>query len=268
MKKRILKIGAVVLGVALVLGLALPGIAAAQPQQEQKRNQASVQSDFIKGQVVSIAQNGKSLVVQKSDGTQVTVTVDSNTKYFLGRAFPTRALDRLQERLQNAREKFKNIQRGLGLKKGQAQYQPSEDDEDVEEQAEAASAGVGQLPGLGLAQGIKAASFSDIAAGDTVIVRVMPNETLAKQIFILKAPVIAQVKGTVTALDADSMIITRSDNSTIELKWDQDTRFVLRGVITIQGQTATVTYNSDSKLAKLVTINPPAPASSTTQTST
>ncbi len=259
MKKGILKIAAVVLGGALVLGLVVPSVVAAKgPDREQLQAQLCPPGqtiNIIQGRVASIAQDGNSFVVQKADESQVTVTVDSNTKYFIGTGLSPAQKNKIQEQLNKVQEKLKRLQRGLGMKWGQV---PCND----------IAAAAGEPGMMGSLRSVKPGAFTDLAVGQAVVVRMMPNEALAKQVLILKALPLAAVSGTVSAVGDHTFTVTKADSTTVVLTWDGDTRFVIRGYASLQvGQTVNALYNSDTKLAKVVKVNPPAPpatASSTT----
>jgi hypothetical protein len=108
------------------------------------------------------------------------------------------------------------------------------------------------------------AQFSDIQIEDRVIVRIN-NDTppLASQALIVKPPVIRSVKGTVTSINSGAsptsgtFVITPSNSDTqpVTLSWDSNTRFSLKGVISLQGCMATAIYNSKkSNLAQIVNV--------------
>lgn len=263
------RIGLVILTAGLVLGLALPGVVAAK---EARIPPDLASPNTLKGKVTVIATDKTSFNIQTASGETVTIKVDSNTKYYeVMLPINTAAIDKLRERLQDRLEKaiknHSNNERGKGNKNGQANSQAYLN-EDEDEQAEAlseednAQVMVEQLKaGLpAIWRQNRAATFNDLAVGETVVVRVMPNENLAKQVVIVKQSGISKVHGTITAVGASSITITRSDNTSITLSWDGNTRFILKGVISVQnGEIATAVYNSETKLAKLVSVALPQP---------
>lgn len=231
---KVLKIGLPVLLVAgLTVGLAVPTLAA----PGRTANKTSPPANIVKSKVISKAADNSSFMIESANQTSI-IRVDKNTKYFkLTRPLP-RALTAITDEL-------KNLERGLGLKKGIL------DREDILEDKN----GTGNI--VSLFRFGKKATFADIAVNDTVIVRLMPNENLAKEVLIIKAPRIQSVRGTINIVGS-SLVITKSDGTNVPLTWDANTRFVLKGLIAVpNGYPATVIYNIDTLKAIAVFIAPP-----------
>jgi len=107
----------------------------------------------------------------------------------------------------------------------------------------------------------KEAQFSDIQIGDKVIVWVKTTDNLATKVLIIKAPVIQRVKGTITAVSDSSITITPASGAAVILSWDVSTRFMLKGLISVQiGQYAVAAYNRSTMTAKTVDVQATAPA--------
>ncbi|MEW6141741.1 MAG: DUF5666 domain-containing protein [Chloroflexota bacterium] len=260
--KHFLRIGLPLLVLAgLIAGLALPVAAADQPQAPVTAKwKAPVNT--VGGEVTAIAADKTSFTVKPRAGDPVTIKVDANTKYYKTNppALPQN-LEQLKERgqqraeamkekamarLDALKERIKNLpnQRGLG-NKGQTpapQATPTPADLDAAFLAR-------------IEKTTQPASFGDIAVGDIVLVKTMPNENLAKYVVITKRLPIARVEGTITAVSANTITITPTGGQPLVLNWDKDTRFTLQGAITIQaGQTATAVYNTETMKASVISV--------------
>ena len=113
----------------------------------------------------------------------------------------------------------------------------------------------------------KSASFSDIAVGDRIIARVDSNN-LAAEVLILKGPVIKQTRGTIT-ISGNTLIVTVTGSTTqLTLTWDANTEFIMKGTLTPSGQYGVVTYNSATNpgTAQLVNFTAKPPTTTTTTT--
>ena len=112
------------------------------------------------------------------------------------------------------------------------------------------------------------ARFSDIAVGDRVVVRARMSDNLAKQVIIIKAPVIRSLKGTVAGVTLNSISITPSGGGTpVFLNVNGSTRINLKGMaIIMPGQHATAVYNSANSTALTVNIQAAEPVSESMDT--
>lgn len=287
MKKKFIKISSVVMTVALVLGLVLSGVVAADESENQPSTTAAQAVKILKGKVTEIDTGKTFFVVQSGDQDPVTVKVDANTRYYTletQQANPKleQAREKIQEKIEKTKEqlqqrlekaKDKIIERGLGKKNGQVEQDENnaqgEDTEDLPANIEnkiqnKLQGAINSLHRFG-----EKAAFEDIAVGDAVVVRLMPNENLAKEVLIVKVQpsVFSKVNGIITAVDNDSITIKKADNTEVEIKWDANTQFVLKGLISVEaGQTATAVYNTETMLAKVVHMvtTPPAPTTTST----
>lgn len=294
--KRALTLGTILLVVvALVVGVALPGLAASD---DTKSQQANPPTKILRGQVAAVAADKKSFTIQRgTDPAQIVIKVDDNTKYFkivppfkvpqVARAVPPvpnarpmvppglsdklprelkeKLQKQLQERLKNKPQTpAKDVERGLG-KKGEDDV-PEITDEMLSGLEQEGQQAQGHFPGVPriinwLRLLAKKATFDDIAVGDRVIVKVMPNENLAKLVLIIKQPKIKSVRGTITAVDNTSITITPTGGTAITLKWNESTRFVLHGLIAVQaGQFGNAVYDIDTMITSVVNVRKSAPA--------
>jgi Domain of unknown function (DUF5666) len=228
-----LKIGFPFIAVmALVLGTALPVLADNSPKAV-----ASLRP--VQGEVISVASDNSTFVVQNRSQQQVTITVDANTKYFMAPNDKAVAADNGLARYRVA-EKTAN--------KGQSKKLQ------VTKQLEA-----GVIASCGNGSG-KEAQFSDIQVGDRVIVWVKTADNLATKVLIIEAPVMPKVKGTITDVSDNSITINPASGTAVTLSWDASTRFMLKGLISVQtGQYAAAVYNRNTMTAQTVDVQATAP---------
>jgi len=110
-------------------------------------------------------------------------------------------------------------------------------------------------------------AFSDIAVGDRVIARVN-SSGVAAQVLIIKAPVIRQVRGTVT-ISGNTITGTALDKNAINLTWDSTTEFIIKGYALPTSGYAVITYDSKTGIASLVNfVAKPPPTPITTSATT
>jgi hypothetical protein len=246
-RRNALKIGLPFLVImTLVMGMALPVLA----DNTSKPNSGL---RVVQGEVMSISSDNSTsdnatIVIQNGNQLQVTIKVDANTKYFMvpnGKA--TVAADNGIAKYKVAEKKANN---------GQSKNIR------VTEQLEAGvTANCENDPNL-LGRFGKEAQFSDIQVGDRVIARVRTADNLATQVLIIKAPAIQKVKGTITAVSDNSITITPANGAAVTLTWDGNTRFVLKGLISVQsGQYAAAVYNRTTMKAQTVDVQVTAPSS-------
>lgn len=301
---KILKVAiAFVLVVGLICSLALPAMA----KNEGKANPDTsnfVRVNTIKGKVESKSEDGSSFVITDQGDNQTTIKVDSNTRYYLVQAAPfSMAIkNKIQDQIQDKVQEFKNNlpvnpknnkpdimpnnlnQRGLGNKNGQlGLVNEVADDLDLAMENPELEQGLikneqgpqglfnkiksffGGWPSFG-----KAASFEDLKIGDGVIIRVMPNENLAKQVLIVKPSNIKKVNGIIETVNNDSFVVNPEEGDNVVLTFNSDTRVMLKGAIAMAaGQWATVVYKvtADTNLAVVVDVLLEKPAPKPTPTS-
>ena len=241
MKKEIrrntLKIGIpFIVIMALVTGMALPVLA-------DNESKPITGLRVVQGEVISVASDNSTstIVVRNGNQQQVTVKVDSNTKYFMvpnGKATAT---------ANNGMAKYKVAEKTAN--NGQSKKLQ------VTEQLEA-----GIIANCGNGSG-KEAQLSDIQVGDRIIARVKTADNLATQVLIIKAPAIQRVKGIITAISDNSITITPANGTAVTLGWNGETRFILKGLISVQnGQYASAVYNKNTMTAQTVDVQAAAPA--------
>lgn len=228
---QVLKIAGVsILALGLVLGIALPGLAApdsAIPWADDS------QTRIVKGKVLSVDEGKQQFVIQSGE-EEVPISVDDNTKYHK-LCLPGRivALARhLREwRLQNQVPQLDN----------------------------------GDLPELKppklkwLRPFGEESEFSDIAEGDRVVVWLATEDNnLAKRVLIIEPTTYASVSGTIDVSSEEKTItiVTDEDGEVKEvpLSYNEGTVFILRGIIQVEGQYAHAIYDSDNMVAKRVIV--------------
>ncbi len=241
---RLLKIGLPVLLVAgLVAGLTTTALAA---PKNNKNTPAvtSPSSKVITGKVTAINLAGSTFTVQSANQTLTVVSANASTKFYL---VPRRVPGRLPAALGKF---FKGNARGNedrddnGKHNGWGQFKLPDDINDIAK--------------LG-----KAATIADLAVGDNVVVRLFAGSTIAQQVLIVKPvqPKEMTVTGNITSLSTTpgALTVTQTGTNTVfNLTWDANTRFVLKGVISLGvGQKVNVVYNPTTKVA--IAVRAPVP---------
>jgi hypothetical protein len=222
----------------MVTGMALPALA----DNELK---PITGLRLVQGEVMSLSSDNSTIVIQNGNQQPVTIKVDSNTKYFVVPAGKASAV------INSNAVKNKTIDKKLN------KVQPPQS-QAVEEQGITTNCG---NDSNGLDRFGKQAQFSDIQVGDRVIARVKTADNLATQVLIIKAPAIQRVKGIITAVSDNSITITPTNSTAVTLSWNGETRFVLKGLISVQnGQYASAVYNRNTMKAQTVDVEATAPA--------
>ena len=246
-KGNILKIGVLfMLVTALVVGMAIPAFA------DSPAKTANSALHTIQGTVSAISTS--SFTVQIGNQAPVTINVDQNTKYYqmsMGKA----------QSYVNTTVAPDNRQ---AQKAGKAQPSKANDLKNAHIPAN-------WRDNLGWLDTFDTSTqFSDIQVGDRVIARTTnDSNNLAKQILLVKAPVIQQVKGTIAAVSANSITITPASGTAVILNLNGNTRVTLKGLILVQnGQYAIVTYNRTTMVAQLVNVQVAAPTTTPVTTLT
>lgn len=236
--KSALKIGIpFVVIMTLVFGSALPVLA-------KNPSKPVLKLRVVQGEVVSISSDNTTsdnatIVVRNGSQQLVTLKVDANTEYFMVPCGKTPAAAGATVTVKTA----KQSQITLANESAAAAFYCGTDP--------------GRLGRIG-----KEAQFSDIQVGDRVVAWVKTADNLATKVLIIKAPVIQKVKGTITAISDNSITITPTSGTAVTLSWDGNTKFVLKGLISVQtGQYAAAVYNRITMLALTVDVQATAPAS-------
>lgn len=261
-----LKIGILVLTLfTLMLVAAVPGWAQSTPTPTSTGSPVPPSVHTLEGKVTVVAADSTSFIIQSGNQTAVTIFVDASTMYFM---VPVgRAIGDVKNPVQGANNMPPGIKdRVAGNATGNSQSKPNAAAPTVSPSIRPAQIPPdwkSDLSFLNLFN--KQAAFSNIQVGDRVIVRAQVTGNLAKQVLIIKAPVIQNIKGTISALTSTSITITPASGAAVTLTWDSNTRFDLKGLIIVQvGQNAVATYNHNTLVAQMVNVLPPTPTPSPT----
>jgi len=233
---------------ALVLGVAIP--ASAQSTTTTTSTAAATAQTLKTVQGIVTAVSGPSVAPQTfTIGTNPAITVDANTKYYL-------------------------------IPVGAAQsYVDNKVAQDQSSQSTAAKLKNLHIPAnwrdnLGFLDTFsRTGTFSDIAVGDRVIARVN-GSNVAAQVLIIKAPVIRQVRGTVTltgsATSGTIAVVPLDSNTKLPspLTYNASTEFIIKGYELPNDQYAVVTFNNTTGAVSLVNFTAKDPTSAATATTT
>jgi len=230
-----------VVAAALLMGSAVPTLA--KGNVTNTRPTPAVHA--VQGKVVWIASDNLSFKIQKNASENITVSVNETTKYYV---VPVGRVE-------------------LAIKNGIIQNEGKDNKSKEKGQPESrlAELSESQIPANWkdnmdwLNRFFKRGQFSDIAIGDKVVARVDTNN-LARQVLIIKAPAIQQVKGALSNVTVTSFTITPSNGIPVILSWDSNTSFTLKGLIAVaDGKYATAVYNKNTLKALTVNVLPVAP---------
>jgi len=239
--------GVSILALGLVLGLALPALAA--PPAWARPGADDSQIMVVKGKVLSVDEEKQEYFVIQSGEQELPISVNEETKYFKlcvpGRIVAL-AQHWMQFRHQNQEEIGVLAWHQIGLRLHNQIPQPDN----------------GNLPKLQRAKLKRlrpfgeGAEFSDIAVGDRVAVWLAPQENnLAERVLIIKPTTYARVSGTITVPSQGETITITPDGEAVTLDYNESTVFILRGIIQVKtGQTAHAIYDSDNMIAKRVVV--------------
>ena len=242
-----------VLALGLVLGVASPALAA--PPWASPPLADLPPPRIIRSEVVSIADTS---FVVKSGWSEVTVLVDGETEYFKA-LVPAGALT-LARRLVKPDEPSSE---GLGLRQrlhrlvaGVLASVPALVRNRLEMRLEVCEEmGVGRL----LSPFGEEATFDDIEVGSWVVVWAVADgdNLLAKRVVITEPTTYHHLVGTISAIDTDgkTITITSDDGKSIELSYDEETCFILRGSISLEvGDSVRAVYDGEGTVKVIVVI--------------
>jgi hypothetical protein len=217
--------GVSILALGLVLGIALPALAAPDAPQAWAQD---FEGQIVKGKVVSVEEGNQEFVI-KAGEDEVTVKVDENTEY-LKICVPGRLTSLAQH---------------LRLRIHDRLSRP--DDMDTPKLAPKLK----HLRPFG-----EEASFSDIAVGDMVVAWLASEgDNLAERVQIIEPVTYARVSGTISVAD-NTITITPEEGDGVTLTYNEGTIFTLKGTTQVQsGQSAAAIYDSDNMLAKVVIVH-------------
>ncbi len=285
---KVLKVAlAITLTVGLILGATLPGLANSDDMAPQVESQP--QPRMLKGKVSSINETERLFTIQTEEQS-IDIKVNEGTRYFKLTVPPRRLVALRQHRIESFESqeqvrammspesqervratmsaipmRLKVTGQSLSLRKGKpftnsalvsAETQELVPDLSVpgggKEKPKRLQGNLEQLRRFG-----EDATFDDIAVGDRVIVRVVPNEgePLAKLVLIINPSDYNRVIGEVTEITEDTVTIAPENGDAVELKYDGDTIFILRGIPFLkEGEKAVAIYveTDDGLLAKKI----------------
>jgi hypothetical protein len=247
-------VGVSALAVSLVLGLAVPALAA--PPNRVPPRASPIPPAVLMGEVVSINANQQIFVIQ-SGLQEVTVSVDSDTQYYEA-LIPWRAVPparRMVELRQQSQERLglKNWLRSFVGKAGSffKALVPWGVPGLVRHRLELRQPAVEEL-GLGrwLCPLAEEASFDDLAVGSHVVVRAVPGEDSPLAKLVIIEPIgYGRVVGTITGTSLGNKTITIDpigEDAEIVLSYDEGTRFILCGIPRLEvGQSMRAIYDED-----------------------
>jgi hypothetical protein len=176
------------------------------------------------GQVIAIAPDKSSFTIQTDTQNQETISVDQNTRY-------TRISisDTAVSSIIDVAETF------LG------------------ESALNAASITGLIGLAGIS--IQSASFNNIAVGDTVTVSFSSAGNTASDVNILKFTNVQHVRGTITGVASGSITIAPPASNAVTVNWNNNTRFLLNGIISIKaGQIANAIYSESTGQALVIIV--------------
>lgn len=255
-------VGVSALAVSLVLGLAVPALAA--PPNRVPPRASLIPPRLLVGEVVNVDE-GKTFFVIQSGLQEVTVSVDGDTQYYEV-LIPWRAVPPVRRMVELRQES----QERLGLKQRLRSFVgkagslfkalvPWGVPGLVRQQLELRQPAV-EEPGLigWLRPFAEEATFDDIAVGSHVVVRAVPGEDnpLAKLVIIIEPIGYGRVVGTITDISLINKTITIDpidEGGEIVLSYNERTRFILCGVPGLEvGQSIRAIYDAEEMIANLV----------------
>jgi hypothetical protein len=246
--------GVSILALGLVLGVALPSLAASDVPKPWAED---FQIRIVKGKVLSVDEEYQKYFKIQSGEEPLTIKVDGNTKYFK-LSVPGRIVSLarhwIEFRHQNQQEIEAPDWHGMGLRHQNQISQP--DDMDIPEPK---SPKLKWLRPFG-----EEAEFSDIAAGDRVVVWLAEEgngNLLAERVLIIKPTTYASVSGSITDVSSADKTITiapEDGSQLVILDYNEGTLFILKGLIQVEKekeQYAQAIYDSDNMIAKRVVVS-------------
>jgi len=201
-------------------------------------------SQAVFGQVISTAADQASLVIEKDDGSDVTIPVDSNTVYVVETVDSTT----LSDMAGNMEDRM-----GYGNQMGFGQMPKS-----------SYTPKASSTPGMPdydrmfgqRARNIQMGSFGDIAAGDLALVRGLSDDNPANVIFIVKfTDNIKYLQGKISSVSDDSVTILPTPGNETTLNIDSQSKLLLIGSGSIKaGQRISLVYDSSTDVIKLALV--------------
>lgn len=237
--------GVSVLVVALVLGMAAPALAAPNSEPPMVCNS---ENELLRGEVISI---GDQEFVIQSGEEEITISVDSDTRYYL--AVPGASVrQRLQLEQQDREELRDRVGNGCGLQNRVRAALEAHNQVRLQDRMTPKKG----APRLGLCcrwlrHFGEEAEFADIAVGDSVVV--LAEDNLARVVLIIEPSAYATVSGTVSDIDSSFITIDSDDGPQVTLLYDESTVFVPSIDEVEEGKYVRVVYDSvDGKALRVV----------------
>jgi hypothetical protein len=215
-----------ILALTLVLGVALPALAAPDAAKPRAKD---FHSRIVMGKVLSI---GDQQFVIKSGKEELTISVNEDTEYYK-MSVPGRIISLARRWLEFRHQNRGRIDIPTRESPKLSWLHPFDEE----------------------------ATFSDIEEGDRVVVWLAEDSEslLAERVEITKVTTYEHVSGTITAVSATdkTITITTDEDEEVTLTYNERTVFILKGIIQVDiGQSAKAVYDSDTLIAKTVTVNP------------
>lgn len=254
MSKVITLVGGCCLVLALVLGMAVPALAAPQAPSI-----AAFEDELIRGEVIAIGD--QELVIQ-SEETEITVTVNEDTTYCqMPRIVAAAIKNRLEIRQQQCDQLRARVQDGQGQGLKSRIRAATAVREQPRLRARVAEVSSESLPEVFWMRCFSLlggqTEFGDIAVGDEVIILADENN-VAKKVVVIKATSLVRVivSGTVIEISPSFITIDSDSGPQITLFCDDDTVYVLSGAEKLAvEQRVRITYDADGT-AKTIVVCP------------
>jgi len=248
----------IMLAVALVLGLALPGLADSSEAATVTNTDEAWGKWFpriIRGGVIDI---GNSLFVIQSGEQEATIYVTDDTRYF------KISMDEVARAMHWWRMKLGWLGATAAEPPVPALPRPDE----------------GRVTHPGIRAKLRQflhhvgeeTSFDDLERGDKVVVLLAPpvidaftteaeEKLTARVVLIIEPSVWGRITGTIKRLSDDAIVIEPVDGGdTVPLRYDESTTFILKGFTSVEvEQFARAVYNTETMVARVVRVWPEAP---------
>jgi hypothetical protein len=248
MSKAITLTGVSILVVALVLGMAVPALAAPNSAPPMVGNS---ENELLRGEVISI---GDQEFTIQSDEEELTISVDEDTRYYL--AVPGQAA-LVRQRFELHQQSQLELRAQGGNGRGLQNWVQATLEIRNRVRLQDRLTQMKRMPRLGLCclRGLysfgEQAEFADIAVGDGVVV--LAEDNLARVVMIIKPIAYAAVSGTVSDIDSSFITIDSDDGPRLTLLYDEDTVFVPSVDKVEDGKYVRVIYDSlDGKALRVV----------------
>jgi hypothetical protein len=199
---------------------------------------------------VSLATGNTSIDIQKDDGSQVTINVGPDTRYFVW-TVDSAFLSVMNSGLHNMMGWGNQSWEGTP-----SDDSGSQDDSTTPIPTPTPPASATPYASMGQFMSLQLGSFADIAIGDLVLVKQSSTATSADIVFIVKfTDPIRFIQGMVSDVSANSITINPASGNTVTLGWDSQSKFMLVGAISIQtGQRVSCVYDSGASMIKLALV--------------